>query len=55
MTKWKASKTTRYDLKERIGKGKSGKITEGRFNKIAIQGTHQTAVDKETISLSRVY
>ena len=26
-----------------------------RFNKIAIQGTHQMAVDKEAISLSRVY
>ena len=26
-----------------------------RFNKIAIQGTHQMAVDKEAICLSRVY
>ena len=26
-----------------------------RFNKIAIQGTPQMAVDKEAISLSRVY
>ncbi len=26
-----------------------------RFNKIAIQGTSQMAVDKEAISLSRVY
>ena len=26
-----------------------------RFNKIAIQGTRQMAVDKEAISLSRVY
>ena len=26
-----------------------------RFNKIAIQGTPQTAVDKEAICLSRVY
>ena len=26
-----------------------------RFNKIAIQGAHQMAVDKEAISLSRVY
>ena len=26
-----------------------------RFNKIAIQGTHQMAVDKEAISLSKVY
>ena len=26
-----------------------------RFNKIAIEGTHQMAVDKEAISLSIVY
>ena len=26
-----------------------------RFNKIAIQGTHQMAADKEAIILSRVY
>ena len=26
-----------------------------KYNKIAIQGTHQMAVDKEAISLSRVY
>ena len=26
-----------------------------RFNKISIQGTHQMAVDKEAIRLSRVY
>ena len=36
---------------ERVGSGQD--LT--RFNKIAIQGTPQMAVDKEAICLSRVY
>ena len=39
-----------------IGKGMVfDRIDLTRFNKIAIQGTHQMAVDKEAICLSRVY
>ena len=32
-----------------------GEVFLTRFNKIAIQGTPQMAVDKEAICLSRVY
>ena len=34
---------------------KSTEVDLTRFNKIAIQGTPQMAVDKEAIRLSRVY
>ena len=35
--------------------GEEGEQRTGSLNKIAIQGTHQMAADKEAISVSRVY
>ena len=50
----------RWQLIASLLRGGSQSINLGqwfltRFNKIAIQGTPQMAVDKEAISLSRVY
>ena len=38
-----------------VGSPNEYKLSLTRFNKIAIQGAPQVTVDKEAISLSRVY
>ena len=55
---WRVYKHTGKDkdydaYKEALNAAKNEVLT--RFNKIAIQGTPQMAVDKEAICLSRVY